>query len=256
VFFGQFPLLLLHEGFHALAGRRLGLRSRLGLGRRLYYLVFETALDGLVTVPRRQRYLPMLAGMLADLLAFSALTVTADVTRLPDGRLSTAGGICLALAFGTVLRFCWQFYFYLQTDIYHVICVVLGCVDLQATARGMLRNRVNRLRRRPDRCIDESRWHPRDVRVARWYSWLLPAGYAFSLGVLAFAAAPAAYRFLSGVFGRFGDPGAGRGELTDTAVFLALNLAQGAVIAALVIRDRRRRRVAAVPRPAGAQASS
>src|SRR6202044_958767 len=76
-FLGQFPLLLLHESFPAVAGRRLGLKSSLSIGRRLYYVVFLTNLDGLVTVPRRKRYLPMLAGMLADVLVASILTLIA-----------------------------------------------------------------------------------------------------------------------------------------------------------------------------------
>src|SRR5580692_3744424 len=56
LFLGQFPLILLHELAHALAGRRLGLRTRLSIGRRMYYVVFVTIMDGLVTVPRRKRY--------------------------------------------------------------------------------------------------------------------------------------------------------------------------------------------------------
>ena len=54
-FLGQFPLILLHELAHALAGRRLGLRTRLSIDRRMYYVVFVTEMDGLVTVPRRKR---------------------------------------------------------------------------------------------------------------------------------------------------------------------------------------------------------
>jgi len=60
-FLGQVPLLLLHEAAHTLAGRRLGLPTRLAVGRRLYYVVFLTTMDSLVSVPRRSRYLPMLA---------------------------------------------------------------------------------------------------------------------------------------------------------------------------------------------------
>ncbi len=74
---GQIPFLLLHESFHALAGRRLGLNSKLSIGRRFYYVVFVTSLDGLVAVPRRKRYLPMLAGMLLDVLVLAALTLGA-----------------------------------------------------------------------------------------------------------------------------------------------------------------------------------
>lgn len=246
LFVGQFPLLLVHESFHALAGRRLGLRSRLSLGRRLYYLVFETALDGLVTVPRRKRYLPMLAGMVADVLVFCALTLVAGGTLDADGQPSATGRVCLALAFMTVLRFVWQFYFYLQTDVYHAICTAMGCVDLQTTARRTLRNRVNRLLRRPGRLLDESAWHPRDRAVARWYSWLLVVGYAASIVTLLVAVIPTARRFLTGVFDRFVHPSTAAG-LTDSAVFVALNVLQVVALVWIARRDRRRRRSAPTP---------
>jgi len=80
VFFGQFPGLLFHEGYHMLAGRRIGLPSRLSLGHRFYYVVFETVLNGVWSVPSRYRYLPFLAGMLADGIWFSLLTILAGAT--------------------------------------------------------------------------------------------------------------------------------------------------------------------------------
>ena len=78
-----------------------GLRTRLSVGRRLYYIVFVTEMDGLVTVPRRKRYLPMLAGMLTDLLVLAVLILLADVTRRPGGALSLAGDVALAFAYMT-----------------------------------------------------------------------------------------------------------------------------------------------------------
>src|SRR4051794_24552775 len=71
----QIPCVLLHESFHALAGRRLGLPSRLRIGRRYYYVVAETELDALHSVPRRARYLPFLAGIVADVLLMAVLTI-------------------------------------------------------------------------------------------------------------------------------------------------------------------------------------
>ena len=68
LFAGQALLALVHESFHVLAGRRLGLRTSVRISRRFYYAVYETRLDGLVSVPRRQRYLVILAGLLADVL--------------------------------------------------------------------------------------------------------------------------------------------------------------------------------------------
>lgn len=191
-FVGQFPLILLHETAHALAGRRLGLRTRLSVGRRMYYVVFVTEMDGLVTVPRRKRYLPMLAGMLTDLLVLAILILVAAITRRPDGALSLAGNVALAFAYLTLLRVAWQFFFYLQTDLYYVIVTVLGCVDLQGTARRVLRDRLDRALRRPVSPDGLASAHPRDLAVASWYSWLLLVGWTASIAILISGVIPAA----------------------------------------------------------------
>ena len=241
-FLGQFPLILLHELAHALAGRRLGLRTRLSVDRRMYYVVFVTEMDGLVTVPRRKRYVPMLAGMLTDLLVLAVLIIVADVTRQPDGALSLAGNVALAFAYMTLLRLAWQFFFYLQTDLYFVIVTVLGCVDLQGTARTVLRARLGRALRRPVSPDDLARAHPRDLAVARWYSWLLLVGWTASIAILIAGVIPAAAHVLATVSGRFFGSGPHSvSALADSIVFVLLNLAQLAVLAAFMLRDRNRR---------------
>ncbi|WP_031163455.1 hypothetical protein [Streptosporangium roseum] len=237
------PQLLLHEAFHALAGRRLGLRSTLTIGRRLYFIVLETSLPGLVAVPRRRRYLPILAGMLADVLVMAVLTLVADLTREPSGAFSLGGKVCLAIAFAVLIRVVWQFSFYLRTDLYVLISTALGCVDLHDTAKQYLRNRVNRLLGRTGHLVDESGWHETDRRTARWYSWLIVVGYAVSIGSFALAAVPIGYRMLVGVLGRFTGGGeVGWEELLDSAVFSGLVVLQFVIIAWLMIRDRRHRR--------------
>jgi hypothetical protein len=239
---GQLPLVLLHETAHMLAGRRLGLRTRLSVARRLDYLVFVTAMDGLVTVPRRQRYVPMLAGMLADLLVFAALIGVADVSRRTDGALSLASEVALGFAYLTLLRLAWQFFFYLQTDLYYVLVTVLGCVDLQGTARAVLRARVDRALRRPVSTDRRANPHPRDLAAARWYSWLLPVGWAASIAILIAGVIPTTVHILLTV----GDRLAGSGPhsaagLADSVMFVLLNLAQLVILAVLIRRERRPR---------------
>lgn len=238
LFLGQFPFLLLHESFHVLAGRRLGLRSTLRLGLRLYYPVFETTMDGLVAVPRRRRYLPMLAGMLADLLVAAALTLIAAATMQPDGSLPAGGRMCLALAFATLLRFSWQFYFYLRTDIYYAAVTALGCVDLQAAARIILRNRFRRLFRRPG--ASESALHPRDLAVGRWYSWLMAAGYTFSAAMLVLVVVPIAVRTFVLTASPLVHGGRSWYQIADSITFLSLNAVQVLLIAYVIMRSRRR----------------
>ncbi|MEE6261561.1 hypothetical protein [Plantactinospora sonchi] len=243
LFLGQIPLMLVHEAAHALAGRRLGLRSRLSLSHRLGRLVLETSLDGLVVVPRRRRYLPMLAGIGADVLTVAGLTLVAAVLREPDGSVPLVGRICLALAFGTVLRTVWQFYFFLRTDLYHLFTTVFGCVDLHGTAMRMLRNRVDRWLGRRDRLYDESLFHPVDRRIGRWYSWLVVVGYTVGLATLVYML-PAVYRFASGVLGRFFTEPDLAG-LADSVVFLGLNVGQLVLLVVVMVRERRSR----VPSP-------
>ncbi|MFJ8433881.1 hypothetical protein ACIQ9P_21535 [Kitasatospora sp. NPDC094019] len=233
LFLGQAPLLALHEAFHALAGRRLGLRSRLSVGHRLVYLVLETSLDGLVSVPRRQRYLPILAGMLADVLAIAALTLIADATR---GGAATVSRLCLAIAWATVLRLAWQGFFYLRTDLYVLLSTALGCVNLHAAAVDVLRNAVRRVTGRPP--VDLAAHHPVDRRTARWYAWLMVVGYAFTLTMFAGVVVPTAYRLLHDVWLRITGQGSTAARL-DSIVLLVLSLAQTGAVVVLAVRERR-----------------
>ncbi|MFF7951749.1 hypothetical protein [Streptomyces griseorubiginosus] len=243
LFLGQIPFLALHEGFHALAGRRLGLHSRFSVGRRLIYVVFETTLPGLVAVPRRQRYLPILAGMLADVLAMAVLTLVAAAVREPGGAQPLAGRVCLALAFAVVLRLVWQLFFYLRTDVYILITTVLGCTDLHGAAAGVLRNTLRRWTGRAPQ-DDLSAYGPADLRAARWYAWLLPLGYAFTLTSFVMVLVPSTYELLSGLLGRL-RAGAPMSEIIDSATLLTLLLAQLLLVAVLALRDRRARRTGA-----------
>ncbi|WP_063774242.1 hypothetical protein [Streptacidiphilus rugosus] len=245
IFLGQMPFLALHEGFHALAGRRLGLNSRFSVGRRLVYVVFETSLPGLIAVPRRQRYLPILAGMVADVLAMAGLTLVAAAVREPDGPQPLVGRVCLALAFAVGLRLLWQLFFYLRTDVYVLLTTVLGCNDLHAAAAAVLRDAVRRWTGRTR--VDLSAFGPADLRVARWYAWLLPVGYALTLASFATVLLPSAYQMLDGLYGRLRGGGPVSGIL-DSATLVSLLVAQLLAVAVMAHRDRRARRLGAQQR--------
>lgn len=237
------PLIAVHEAFHALAARRLGVRSRTRLSYRFYFLVVETALDGLVAVERRKRYLPIVAGMVADCVLLGLLITVADVSRGPGGAETMTSRVCLGLAFAALLRLLWQFFLYLRTDVYVLITTLLGCVDLHTTSVRLLRNRFLRWTGRTDRLADESQWHPVDRRAARWYSWLIVAGYTVSLGTFVLALAPVFVRMVSGALDRFG---AGEGsswtELLDSSAFLFLTFGQIALTLWIAARERVRAR--------------
>jgi len=237
----QFPMLLLHEGFHALAARRLGLPSTLGIGRRFYYLVAETRLNSLYSVPRRKRYLPFFAGAMIDTVGVCAFTVLSVAGR-HWGAPPWLSGLALALAFSSVLRIAWQFLFYLETDFYFVINAASGCTDLHGAAKHRIRTWLAGVFGRPVRPGAEE-WADRDRAAARWYAPLVVAGYCFSLSMLIFVAVPTAVRFWSTVIHRLnGSQPLTVGRLIDTLVFVISALAELGLLAYVTIRDLRRRR--------------
>lgn len=240
VFVGQTLLALVHETFHVLAGRRLGLKSRVRISRRFYYFVYETVLDGLVTVPRRARYLPILAGLLADVLCIALLILCAFAAYGGGPDPALCARVALALAVTTIPRIVWQFYFYLGTDVYHLISNALGCGDLQGAARHLVRNRFGRLRGRPGLGAAEAAFSARDLRLARWYAPLMAVGYLFSALTIVLLVAPLAWQFGTRLLDALDGSGASHGtHFWDAALVLTLTLLQLAVAAWVFIRDRR-----------------
>jgi len=232
LFFGQFPGIFFHESFHVLAGLRLGIPSRLSIGRRFSFVVFETHLNGLWNVPRQKRYLPFLAGMLGDVLWFSLMTILASLT-FP----SPASDFLRAMAFLTTLRLIWQFYFYLQTDLYYVFTTAFRCVNLQQTTRQLVLNSFYRLVRWKTRIIDEEQWNPRDRQIARWYALFFLGGYFFSTATALFVGMPITFQFLRlAIVQTFNNvvftPG-----FWNSFIFLVLNGLQFGLIISLIIKE-------------------
>ncbi|NUP47734.1 MAG: hypothetical protein HOW97_10535 [Catenulispora sp.] len=241
IFLGQAPWILMHEAAHALAGRRLGLNSTLAISRRFYYVVFETALDGLVTVPRRKRYLPMLAGMILDVLVVSALTLGAYALHGSAGAAGLIGRLMLSMAFTVILRIAWQFYFFLRTDLYFLAITVLGCNDLQATARQVLRNRLMRILRRPDKMVDPATFRDRDRQVAEWYSWLMMAGYVVLTVIVLTTAIPSGIKVTEMAVHKLGSHLSPL-NAADVFTFLVLNFFEPVIAGYLAYRSWRKRR--------------
>jgi hypothetical protein len=238
-FVAQIPLVMLHESFHVLAGRRLGLPSRVRLSNRWYFLVLETDMDALVTVPRRQRYLPMLAGLLLDALVVSAATLIAGGLRGPADGLpgaTVAAAFALALAYTTLPRMIWQCSLSLRTDLYHLLSTVLGCQNLHEAAQVRIRNLFRRLPGRTAKPLPEDGFSSRDRRAARWYAPVLMIISPVSLLITVFVTGPVLWRFFHTAIER-AQHGGGT-QQWDSVAFLVFTVMPMALAGLLSLRRR------------------
>lgn len=239
LFIGQVPGILLHESMHMLAARRIGIPSKLGIGRRMYIFVFEASMPGIWGVPRRQRYLPLMAGMLGDIIWFSILVVSAGFIIQIEGQATFISLFFSALAFSTVLRFIWQFYFYLRTDIYYLIITFFGCINLEQTTKQYLSNAWFRLRGQTDKLVDEANWYFRDRQVARWYSFVYAAGWVLMVGLLLYML-PIIVKILWNTFHEL-LYGANL-QFWDSVTFLGINTLQYGLVLYIYLKERKTRK--------------
>jgi putative peptide zinc metalloprotease protein len=135
----SFMQTILHELGHMLAAARYGIKSKYGVGTRLWELVVESDLTGILTLPKSQRYFPMLAGMLVDILGTALLTIIIYVL-LQYGVSGFAIQVFQAVVLANVFAFLWQFDIFVKTDIYYVLCNYFSYPDLDKDARIYLRD--------------------------------------------------------------------------------------------------------------------
>jgi hypothetical protein len=166
-----------HEASHWMAGRAAGVAARFRVSRRLYFLVFETDLSQLWSLPRARRFSPFLAGMAFDtvMLAVSlGLRVAAGrgLVSVPPLLLRFLG----AVVFLEVIALAWQFLIFLRTDLYAVFVTAAGCRNLYRINALYLKSRLRILR--PAEATELDNAHPRDLQVARWFALLYLVGIA------------------------------------------------------------------------------
>lgn len=229
-----------HEGFHVLAGRRLGLPSRLSLGRRLYFLVFQTTLVGLMGVKPRKRILPFCAGLIADALFISVLTGVGELSRV-EGWPFWIVKAAVAFAYVTILRMIWQAMIYMETDLYYVLSSALRCPDLHQMSREYLRSRTARLLHRPRAELDDTGWSERDHLIVRRYAPCVVIGSFVIICLGMTASIPVLAGFIYRTYHSIATGSLGSPWFWDSTIFALAMLAQFTLVGWIAVRDHKRR---------------
>lgn len=217
--------IFLHELAHLLAARAQGVKSRIGLSNRLWILVAETDMTGLWAVPRRQRYLPMLAGPLLDSVSASILFLL--LFAQSEGAfklLPMVEQFFRAMIFIYLFRLLWQCFLFVRTDFYYVLTTYFGCKNLMRDTQIFIGNLLRRLVGSPN-LLDQSYLPAHELRVVRLYSVLWVVGRGVALASLFLITLPILYQYLSSasraLYQGYGD---GAYKFIDAVVVGALNL--------------------------------
>ncbi|MBR7838939.1 hypothetical protein KDL01_37070 [Actinospica durhamensis] len=241
IVFAQFPGIALHESFHVLAGRRLGLPARLSIGRRLYFLVAQTTLTGLMSVPRGKRILPFCAGLLADALYVNALMCVAALDQWLGGSLDLVGRVALALAYTTLLRMIWQFMVFMETDLYYVVATALYCPDLHRMTRGFIKARLRRALRRPGPGLeDEASWSARERAIVRWYAPFVFLGGLVAVASMSIGTIPIFYGLFQRIYRAVVEGSPVNAAFWDATVVGLGTVAEVSMVLFMLIRGSRR----------------
>ncbi|MGD2116403.1 MAG: hypothetical protein PVG07_15215 [Acidobacteriota bacterium] len=189
-------LIAVHELAHLVAARAVGVSCRFGFGTRLWVPVAETDMTGVWAVPRRKRYLPFVAGPLADATgaALCVLFLFAEAEgwlAAPPWAVRFAGA--LLLIYGMALL--WQCYLFVRTDFYYVLANLLRCKNLMEDTRVFVGNLAARALPRI-RVRDQSHLPEHERRAVRWFSLAWIGGRGVALAALVWIQLPLAWSYL------------------------------------------------------------
>lgn len=187
-----------HEMAHLTAARASGVSCRFSIGNQLWFVVWYTDMSGIWALPRRQRYLPILAGPLIDLVSAALLVLVLAAERQQGwGFAPYTASLLSALLFVYLLRIVWQCYFFMRTDFYYALSNLLGCKRLLQDTEDWLRNRWARLRGRVE-AVDQSGLPAHERRMIPTYAAIWLGGRCIAFSLLLFVQLPlfVSYLFL------------------------------------------------------------
>ena len=213
---------MIHESGHMLAACRYGIKCKYGIGTRLWTIVAESDLTGILTLPRQQRYLPMLAGMLADIVSIAVVTILIQCLQ-HYGASDFTIHVMRAFVLEIVVGLPWQFNIFVKTDIYYVICNYIGHPDLDRDARIYLRDLLHRMSF--GRFGQASAATPvRQLPILRTFALIWLIGRIMSLLVLLGVFMPTMLQYILSAVSLFAGPPAAFWGACDTAVYVALTM--------------------------------
>jgi hypothetical protein len=232
---------VLHECWHWLAARAEGVPARFRLSYRGVFLVVETDLSLLMTLPRRRRYGPLLAGIAFDT---SVLAVALGLRLLYyDAGLplnDTIARLLGALVIATVINLVFQCAIFLRSDLYALMACALRCENLYSVSWLTLKRRLLPLRLAEAEELRAA--SARDRSVARWFSLLYLVGMLAVFAFLLNFVLPSAGGIVYWMIKNIGSLSVGQPAFWESVALALVTIVANLAPIPLAIRERRLRR--------------
>ena len=212
----------LHEFGHMAAAAKYGIQSRLGWGNRLWSIVAEADLSGIHALPKRQRYFPLLAGLMVDLLNIACITLLIKFL-IEIHTYPFIIQIFQVLILQILFTMSWQFNLFLRTDIYYVLCVYCNYPNLDAEARIYLRALLHRVSAGRLGNAGPAVYH--NLRTLRIFTAIWIAGRMVALALLLFVIIPTLYRYGRDAYQAFNNVTVTTYDKWDLSLFFILSCA-------------------------------
>jgi putative peptide zinc metalloprotease protein len=235
-------LMACHEAWHWLAGRALGIPAIFRVSYRGIFLVFETDLTQIVTLPRRRRYIAFLAGIFFDVVVLAAALGLRLTNRI--GLLALAGWIDRLLAAIVLMQLTavvWQWAaLFMRSDGYAVLANALRCHDLYRatwlTTKDMLW-KLTAVEAKELVAISEH-----DRRVAKWFWLVYVAGFVAMGFVLLRFIIPMLVGMFTFMGHNLANPSLTSVAFFESVMLIAIMIGRYAVIPGIAARERRLRK--------------
>jgi hypothetical protein len=235
-------LVATHEAWHWLAGRAAGVPSVFRVSNRGFFLVFETDLTQIVTLPGGRRFGRFVAGMAID----SAVLATALALRLlyREELLLLPAVVdrflgVLVLYQTIVIVWQWAAVF-LRNDGYAVLANALRCHNLYRVSWLTAKRRL--FRPTDDERAELDAASERDRSVAVWFALVHVAGFLAMVWVFFSYALPFLVALLGWVLGNLRAGSIGTRTFWESAALLVCLAAQYGIPPLLALREQRMRK--------------
>lgn len=190
-------LIIVHEFGHIFAIRSYGLPTKLGIGNRLIFVVFETDLTSAWKLEPKQRNILYFAGMsFEQTILLIALTLQ---LLFPEANAIFIGVLGI-IVFDIFIKTIYQCCFYMKTDIYYFVENITGSYNLMESGKHYLSKWLPFLKKGSSK----NQMFDGEQKFVRLYSIFYLVGILLMVSLIIFYFLPLLYHAYSQVFMNLG----------------------------------------------------